>query len=432
MFFRPWIDPAVLLSLFFLLCLTASGCSALLLLKNRWLKRQLARQEQSEKSCADKLSSALIREAELSARLQSERQHGHEKLQLLEDAREELKLQFEHLAAQIFEDKSTRFSELNQTKLDAILGPFNTQLGRLKSEINEMYLSETRDRTSLKQEILQLKELNVTMAREAENLTRALTSDNKSQGNWGEMILENILEKSGLRKGHEYRTQGAFRDADNKLFKPDIIVHLPGDKDIVIDSKVSLLSWERFVSCDDQDLKTHHLKQLSGSIRTHVNQLSEKSYQLLRGINSLDFVLMFLPIEAAFSTVVRDDDTLVTDALNKNIIIVTPTTLLATLRTVGNIWHFEHQSRNSQEIARRAGLMYDKFRGFMEDMEKIGKQLAMVHSSHEAAFDKLTRGRGNLVSQASQLKSLGVQTKKDLPRSITEVAEINGDDGDDR
>ena len=294
----------------------------------------------------------------------------------------------------------------------------------LKQEINEVYRNDSRERISLKNEIVQLRDLNQQVNKEAINLTKALKSDTKVQGNWGELVLERVLERSGLRRGLEYETQGGFRDTGNRLLKPDVIVHLPEEKDIIIDSKVSLVSWEKYVNSDNESERALHLAGMIKAIREHIATLSQKNYPELTGIHSLDFVLMFMPIEAAFSTAFEQDDALFSEALTKNIIIVTPTTLLATLRTIENIWQFEHQSKNSQEIARRAGIMYDKFRGFMEEMEKIGKQLATCHSTYDGALLKLTRGRGNLVAQAEQLKELGVQVKKDIPKSITDLTEL--------
>ncbi|MGB3212927.1 MAG: DNA recombination protein RmuC [Desulforhopalus sp.] len=384
--------------------------------------------EASEIQAADALAhsnSQAIREARLVTLLDNERKHAAEKLQLLEDAREELRLQFASLAQQIFDEKSARFSELNRDKLEGILTPFNNQLNAFKQEINEIYRHDSRERISLKSEIIQLRDLNQKVNQEAVNLTKALKSDTKTQGNWGELVLERVLERSGLRRGIEYETQSGFRDHDNRLLKPDVLIHLPEGKDIIIDSKVSLVSWEKYVNSETESQRTFHLSGLIRAIRDHINILSKKNYPELSGIHSLDFVLMFMPIEAAFSTAFEQDDTVFSEALTKNIIIVTPTTLLATLRTIENIWQFEHQSKNSLEIARRAGIMYDKFRGFVEEMEKIGKQLATCHSTYDGAMQKLTRGRGNLVAQAEQLKDMGVQVKKEIPTSITDIAELD-------
>jgi DNA recombination protein RmuC len=419
----------------FLLLFTASTllffACILLLLKITALKTDLRatakKLAEAEITGADTLmrnNSQALKEARLTTLLENERKHAAEKLQLLEDAREELRLQFAGLAQRIFDEKSARFSELNRERLEAILQPFNNQLTALKQEINEIYRHDSRERFSLKNEIVQLRDLNQQVNQEAINLTRALKSDTKIQGNWGELVLERVLERSGLRRGIEYETQGGFRDNNNRLLKPDVLVHLPEGKDIIIDSKVSLVSWEKYVNSDDESGRAFHLTELLKAIRDHIAILSKKNYPELAGIHSLDFVLMFMPIEAAFSTAFQQDDNLFGEALTKNIIIVTPTTLLATLRTVENIWQFEHQSKNSLEIARRAGIMYDKFRGFVEEMEKIGKQLATCHSTYDGALLKLTQGRGNLVAQAEQLKELGIQVKKDIPTSITDLAEL--------
>jgi len=422
--------PSLVLLLTIVILLSVFG-GILLLLKITGLKaglreaeRQIARVEEDRADGQLEFNSLAIREAKLTTLLENERRHGAEKLQLLEDAREELRLQFTGLAQQIFEEKSTRFSDLNREKLEAILQPFNQQLTALKQEIGEIYRHDSRERISLKTEIIQLRDLNQQVNREAINLTRALKGDTKVQGNWGELVLERVLERSGLRLGIEYETQNGFRDNSNRLLKPDVIVHLPDGKDIIIDSKVSLVSWEKYVNSEEENERRLHLTGLQKAIRDHVTTLGNKNYPELLGVHSLDFVLMFMPIEAAFSTAFAEDDGLFSEALGKNIIIVTPTTLLATLRTIENIWQFEHQSKNSQEIARRAGIMYDKFRGFVEEMEKIGRQLATCHSTYDSAVQKLTLGRGNLVAQAEQLKALGVQVKKEIPASITDLADL--------
>lgn len=371
----------------------------------------------------EKITQHKIREARLVTLIRTERRNATEKLALLEEAREELRLQFSSLAQDIFEDKSKTFSSQSRERLEAMLKPFHLQLDSLKNEIQQTYLNDTRERASLKKELSHLQELNKQMGEEAINLTRALKGDRKLQGNWGELVLERVLEQSGLRRGIEYETQRGYRDEDNKLYKPDVIIHLPEGKDIVIDSKVSLSAWERFCTQDDETDKLKALTELATAIRNHIQTLGAKKYEELKGIRSLDFVIMFMPIEAAFLAAVNHDEQLLTEAFGQKIIVVTPTTLLATLRTVENIWRYEHQSRNSLEIARRAGTLYDKFRGFVEDMDKIGKQLETCRQTYDGAMNKLTQGRGNLISQAQQLTELGVQVKKELPRGVTEQAE---------
>ncbi len=366
-----------------------------------------------------------LRIVELETLLANERKHGGEKLALLEDAREDLRLQFSSLAQRIFEEKSEKFGSQNKERLEAILQPFHQQLSSFKKEISDIYLNDTRERVSLKKEILHLRDLNLQISTEAVNLTRALKGDKKVQGNWGEMVLEKVLEQSGLRRGQEYDCQGGFRDRDNRLFKPDIIVHLPENKDIVIDAKVSLVSWERYINCEDEEEGQRALDDLVRAIRDHLATLGGKNYAELDGIRSLDFVIMFMPIEAAFVAAFQHDERLFNDAFSSRIIITTPTTLLATLRTVENIWRYEHQSRNSLEIAKRAGLIYDKLCNFVEDMEKIGRQLNSCHQTYDAAMTKLSLGRGNLIAQAGQLTELGVQVRKEISRSVTEKADLD-------
>lgn len=374
-------------------------------------------------SLEEELTQHKIREARLATLIRTERRNSAEKLALLEHAREELRLQFGSLAQEIFEDKNKTFSSQSRERLEAMLKPFHLQLDALKSEIQQTYLNDTRERASLKKELSQLQEMNRQMGEEAINLTRALKGDRRLQGSWGELVLERVLEQSGLRRGVEYETQRGYRDEENRLFKPDVIIRLPEGREIVIDSKVSLSAWERFCTSDDEPHRQKALAELVAAVRSHIQTLGGKKYEELKGLRSLDFVLMFMPIEAAFLAAVGQDEQLLTEAFSQKIIVVTPTTLLATLRTVENIWRYEHQSRNSLEIARRAGTLYDKFRGFVEDMEKIGKQLETCRQSYDGAMNKLSQGRGNLISQAQQLTELGVQVKKELPRAVAEQAE---------
>lgn len=366
-----------------------------------------------------------IRQARLVTLIRAERKNSAEKLSLLEDAREELGAQFRSLAHDIFEDKSATFNSQSKIRLESLLKPFHLQLDELKSEIRQTYLNDTRERTGLQKELSHLQQLNRQISQETINLTKALKGDRKIQGNWGELILERILEQSGLRKGHEYETQKGYRNGDNKLYKPDVILHLPDGKDIIIDSKVSLSAWERYCGSEDEQEQQEVISDLVTAVRNHILTLGEKNYEELAGIQSLDFILMFMPIDGAFMAAFNHDDTLFDDAFRQKIVVVTPTTLLATVRTIENIWRYEHQSRNSLEIARRAGNLYDKFRGFAEDLEKIGKQLDSCHSTYDQAMTKLIRGRGNLVSQAQQLIDLGIQVKKELPKTIVEQADTD-------
>ncbi|MFZ2311532.1 MAG: DNA recombination protein RmuC [Methylobacter sp.] len=368
------------------------------------------------------------RNAELQTRMDEQMKNAAEKLKLLQDAEVRLNTQFENLAGKIFDERSKQFTEHNKTSLDHIVTPLREQLGEFKQRIETVYDNENRDRISLREEIVSLRRDTAQMNQEALNLTRALKGDKKTQGNWGEMILEKVLEKSGLRKGIEYETQGAFRDEDNKLFKPDVIVRLPEEKDVIVDSKVSLLAYERYCSTEDDQERTTALKQHTEAVREHIKGLSGKDYSGLKGIRTLDFVLLFMPIEAAFIAAFQADERLFTDAFEHKIIVVTPTTLLATLRTIENIWRYERQNENARAIADKAGSVYDKICGFVEDLDKLGKQLSTVHTTYDGVMNKLTHGRGNLINQASSFVELGVKVKKNFPKSITEQAGIDSDE----
>ena len=362
--------------------------------------------------------------AELQTRMSEQVKNAEEKLTLLKDAEIRLNNQFENLAGKIFDKRNRQFTEHNKTSLDHIVRPLREQLGEFKQRIETVYDNENKDRSSLREEIISLRRDTAQMNQEALNLTRALKGDKKTQGNWGEMILETVLEKSGLRKGIEYETQGAFRDEDNKLFKPDVIVRLPEDKDIIIDSKVSLVAYELHCSTDDDAESVAALKQHTEAVRSHIKGLSAKDYSGLKGLRTLDFVLLFMPIEAAFIAAFQADERLFTDAFEHKIIVVTPTTLLATLRTIENIWRYERQNENARAIADKAGIVYDKIRGFVEDLDKLGKQLSTVHTTYDGVMNKLTRGNGNLIRQASSFVDLGVKVKKTMPKNITEQAGV--------
>jgi DNA recombination protein RmuC len=374
------------------------------------------------------LSTAKTKNAELQTRNAEQEKSAYEKLKLLQDAEIQLKTQFENLAGKIFEDRSKQFAEQNKTSLDHIVTPLREQLGEFKQRIETVYDNENKDRITLREEIVSLRRDTAKMNQEALNLTRALKGDKKTQGNWGEMILEKVLERSGLRKGIEYEAQGAFRDDDNRLFKPDVIIHLPDNKDVIIDSKVSLLAYERYCSADDDQERIVAIRQHTGAVREHIKDLSDKDYSGLHGIKSLDFVLLFIPIEAAFVAAFQADERLFTDAFEHKIIVVTPTTLLATLRTIENIWRYERQNENARAIAEKAGAVYDKICGFVEELDKLGKQLSTVHSTYDGVMNKLTQGNGNLIRQASSFVDLGVKVKKSFPKSISDKAGIESDD----
>ena len=369
--------------------------------------------------------------AQLQTRMDEQVKNTAEKIKLLLDAELRLNTQFENLAGKIFDDRSKQFTEHHKTSLDHIVTPLREQLGEFKQRIETVYDNENKDRISLREEIVSLRRDTAQMNQEALNLTRALKGDKKVQGNWGEMILEKVLEKSGLRKGIEYETQGAYRDEDNRLFKPDVIVRLPENKDVVIDSKVSLQAYERYCSVEDDQERAAALKLHTAAVREHIKDLSNKDYSNLKGIRSLDFVLLFMPIEAAFIAAFQADERLFTDAFEHKIIVVTPTTLLATLRTNENIWRYERQNENARAIADKAGIVYDKIRGFVDDLDKLGKQLNTVNTTYDGVMNKLTQGNGNLIRQASSFVELGVKVKKTFPKTITEQAGIDCDQSEE-
>jgi DNA recombination protein RmuC len=339
-----------------------------------------------------------------------------ERIELLTQAKEELSDRFKSLAQEILEEKSKIFTAKNEEKLGDILTPLKEQISGFRKRVDEVYDKENEGRASLKQELKHLRDLNTKLSDEAANLTKALKGDKKAQGTWGELILEKVLEQSGLRNGIEYETQGAYRDEDNKLFKPDFIIHLPENKDVVVDSKVSLIAYEQFVATEDEAFLKDHVK----ATRNHIDGLSKKDYSNLKGVRSLDYVLMFMPIEPAFIEAVKYDGGLFDYAFQRKIVLVTPTTLLAILKTIESIWRYEKQNVNARKIADSAKSVYDKLTGFVGDMEKIGKQLSTVNSSYDNAMSKLTTGRGNLISLATRFTELGVKVKKALPDTVVE------------
>ncbi len=362
--------------------------------------------------------------ARLQTRIEQEQLHTAEKLSLLNEAREQLRLQFAELAAGILEEKSASFSRESQEKFAVLLAPFHEQLSSFRQKVDDIHHSETRDRAALQREIASLRSLNQQMTNEAINLTRALKGDKRIQGTWGELVLERVLEQSALRKGVEYETQAVFRDAKNRFQRPDVIVHLPEGRDVIIDSKVSLVAWERYVSSEDEKEQATFLRSHVKAIGEHVKLLGKKDYGSLTEIRTLDFVLMFMPIEAAFLAAFQADDTLFAKAISRKIVLVSPTTLLTTLRTIESIWRYEKQSRNAREIADRAAALYDKFCSFTEDMERMGKQMNAFQNSYESAMNRLSQGRGNLISRVERFPQMGVKAKKKIPKSIIDQADL--------
>jgi DNA recombination protein RmuC len=361
--------------------------------------------------------------AEIETRLEEERKNAAEKIGLLTEAREQLKLEFQNIANKIFEDKNKRFTDENKRTLDVVLNPVREQLSEFKKRIEDVYDKESKERVSLFNEIVHLKTLNQKISDDAVNLTNALKGQSKTQGAWGEVILERILEESGLHKGREYETQECFTADNGRQLRPDVVVHLPEGKDVVIDSKVSLTAYEKYCTTNTPEKRDKRLKEHILSIRTHIKGLSAKKYEDLQGIRTLDFVLMFLPIEGAFWTAIEQDTSLFNDAFAKNIMLVGPSSLLATLRIIQNIWRYEDQNRNAATIAKKGGDLYDKFVGFVESLEDIGHKIGKAQESYDKARSQLASGRGNLIRRTEELKGLGIKAKKTLPESLTDQAE---------
>ena len=359
--------------------------------------------------------------------LEAERRLSADKLATLsqsaQDAKATLSDQFKNLANEILEEKSRRFAEQNQQSLDILLKPLQDKLTDFRKQVDETYQSEARERFALKQEVEKLAGLNIRMTDETRALTNALKGESKTQGDWGELVLETILENSGLRKGEEYLVQDTHTISDGSRLQPDVVIRLPESKHLVIDSKVSITAYTRYMQADDEPTKTAELNSHVQSIRQHIQGLSSKNYQDLYGVGSIDFVLMFIPIEPAFLSAMRHAPEIYQDALKKNIVIVCPSTLLATVRTVAHLWRQEYQNKNAQEIARQCAMLYDKFVGFVEDLDKVGLRLEQAQSSYTDAVGKLKTGRGNLIRTAENVKKLGVKPNKSLPSKLTDIAD---------
>ncbi|HVO74324.1 MAG TPA: DNA recombination protein RmuC [Ignavibacteriaceae bacterium] len=338
----------------------------------------------------------------------------------LENLQQKFSAEFKNIANELLEEKSRKFTEQNKTNIESILNPLNEKLKEFQKRVEDTYDKESKQRFSLEKEIKILFDLNQQMAKEANNLTVALKGQTKTQGSWGEFILDSILEKSGLQKGREYQVQETFTNEDGRRRQPDVIINLPENKCLIIDSKVSLFAYESYCSSDNENDKSLYLKDHIASIRKHIRELSSKNYQSLYQINTLDFVLLFMPIEPAFSLAVQNDLNIFNEAFERNIVIVSPSTLLATLRTIASIWRQEYQNRNALEIARQSGALYDKFQGMISDLIELGKKMRAMEINYDEAMKKLISGRGNLVSSVEKIKKLGAKATKSLPQSLLE------------
>jgi len=412
------------LSTLLFLGLLIAVCAGLLIyaftLRGRFANAELALAEHTAlvSNLRAERDTALQNAIRLEAALDSERKQGLGRIESLNEAKEALTIQFKNLANDILDDKTRRFTEQNALSLDALLKPLQTKLTEFKEQVSTSYANESRERFALKSEIERLSALNVKMSDETRSLTQALKGDSKVQGNWGELVLESILESSGLRKGEEYLVQDSHTQVDGSRLQPDIVVRLPEGRHLVVDSKVSITAYARHAESADADTAQIELNAHIQSLRQHIQGLSSKNYSSLYGVGSVDFVLMFIPIEPAFLLALKSAPNLYQEALAKNIVLVCPSTLMATLRTVAHLWRQDHQNKNALEIARQCGALYDKFVGFVDDMEKLGQRIDQAQTSYHDAFNKLKTGKGNLIRTAEKVRELGVKPSKTLPTGL--------------
>jgi len=395
------------------------------------LKTQLHIGREREQELKAETAKLRAENSELKVSLSTTEANFHNLEEKLEERKKEVKdlqdqftVQFKNLANEIFEEKNKKSKE----NLGEILNPLKEKIAEFEKRVETSHKESLLQNSALKEQLLNLKELNQQITLEAGNLTRALKGDNKAQGNWGEFVLERILEKSGLSKGREYEIQESHTTEEGKRYQPDVVVKLPDNKNLIIDSKVSLVAYEKFVSSDDEQERAIVLKQHILSLRTHIKSLSEKNYQNLYNIGSLDFVLLFIPIEPAFSLAVQNDNDIFLDAYDKNIVMVSPSTLIATLRTISSIWKNEYQNRNAMEIARQGGDLYDKFVNFSNDLLKVGEQLKSTKKSYDEAMNKLVDGKGNLVGRVGKLKELGAKATKQMDQRLIDRADEEEDE----
>ena len=387
---------------------------------DKLLQDERVRYDQAVTNLNTELLSEKNRMAKAEEAFKAQRERLTEQERSIQEIQQKFQLEFQNIANKLLDEKSQKFVETNKTHLDILLNPLKENIKAFEEKVDKVYNMEAAERNTLKGVISQLMELNKLISNEAQNLTKALKGDSKKQGNWGEVILERVLERSGLVRDREYRMQASLIAADGSRLQPDVIIDLPDEKHLIIDSKVSLVAYERLVNAESEDDRKLFSKGHVESIRNHVNGLSAKNYHDLYQINSPDFVLLFIPIESSFSFAVQIDAELFSDAWEKRVVIVSPSTLLATLRTISSIWKQERQNRNVLEIARLSGAMYDKFVGFVGDMENIGKNIKQSQAAYDSAINKLTEGNGNLTKTAEKIKGLGAKANKQLDQKFIE------------
>lgn len=377
------------------------------------------------------ISDLKVKQATLEANLLNERRSATEKLQMYEESEERLKKEFENLANRIFQDKGKALNEQNQEKISGLLQPFKEQLESFRKRVDEIHTAETTQSASLLKEVQGLSKLSNQVSEDANNLAKAIKGDVKQQGDWGELIVERLFESSGLRKGEEYEAQVAMKSEEGTSFRPDFVVHLPEDKAIIVDSKVSLTAYERFCSLEDEDEQAVALKEHLKSVRKHVEELQDKDYTALLGNRTLDFVIMCIPLEPAYQAALQADANLIYDLGKRNVVITGPTTLMMTLKLIAQIWRREHENRNAEKIADRAGRMYDQVALIVDSMLDSQKKLGAVNQSFEKAMNRLKDGRGNLVGRIEQLRELGAKVNKQIDQKVIEDSSPPEDDSEE-
>lgn len=358
----------------------------------------------------------------LEEKLSSQQQQFESQLKLLQDAKQILTQEFENLANRIFDEKQTKFSAQSKEALEVSLSPLRRDIGDFRKQVESVYDKENADRNKLVGQISELQKQTMQISADAVSLANALRGDNKAQGNWGEFVLEKLLEDSGLTNGREYDTQVALKGEDGRRRNPDVVIHLPEGRDIVIDAKVSLVDYERYFHAEDEDTKQQCLNQHLASLKAHIRELSGKDYESLEGVNSLDFVLIFIPVESAFMLALDQAPDMMRDAYDRGIIVVSPSTLMVTLRTIKNLWRYADQNRNAQVIADKAGGLYDQFVLYIEALEDVGRHLDKSREVWDTAHKRLVSGRGNLVRRSEELKKLGAKAKKSIPDNVRSIA----------
>ena len=372
----------------------------------------------SDQKQASQVAELLATNRVLEEKLSGQQTQYQAQLKLLQEAKVTMGQEFENLANRIFDDKQAKFSSQSKEALEVSLSPLRRDIGDFRKQVETVYDKENADRNKLVGQISELQKQTLQISADAVSLANALRGDNKAQGNWGEFVLEKLLEDSGLTKGREYDTQVALKDETAKRKNPDVIVHLPEGRDIVIDAKVSLVDYERYFHAEDEESKQLCLRQHLSSLRAHIKGLGGKDYENLEGVNSLDFVLIFVPVEAAFMLALDQDPDMMRDAYDRGIIVVSPSTLMVTLRTIKNLWRYADQNRNAQVIADKAGALYDQFVLYVEALDDVGRHLDKSKDAWDTARKRLSVGRGNLVRRTQELKKLGAKTKKNLPEDL--------------